>query len=263
MRLKSIPLIFVLSLTACQTAERDTLSTLFTTAPELSAADIMHRAQEAAGGETWIRPESLAMKGYAVFYKNGVSVKNEAHNMWRVYDRDKKDAHKADGKVRIESLRGGTPFFDVSFDGETTYTQDGPQAPSSADAQWASAFGFGIGRHAFDPGYTLARLPDDLVDGQPVYTVKITAPTGGYTNFWIAQDNAAILKIGFDTARGWHERIYSNFFTNPNVSWTQPGRVRLYYNGVKSNEVIWQSFAINQGLDDCLFVLPETEECRN
>lgn len=238
------------------------LPTLFQASTTLSAADIMQKAQAAAGGETWVNPKSLAMSGYAVFYKNGVPVKHEVHNMWRVYDRVKSDAHRADGKVRIESLRDGKPVINISFDGTTTYTANGPQPASAADTQWASAFGFGVGRHAFDPGYSLERLADDLVDGHPVYTVKITTPAGSSTHFWLAQNNYAILKIGFDTPRGWHERIYSNFFKNAETDWQQPGRVRLYYDGVKSNEVIWLSFEINKDHPDCLFTLPETEDCR-
>ena len=240
----------------------DQLSTLWPSQSELSASDIMRRAHEAAGGESWTRPKSLYMQGYGVFYQGGEAVRHESHSMWRVYDRNKTDAHRVDGKVRIESINDGVPVFDVSFDGQTTYTPEGAQPKSEADKRWASNFGFGVIRHAFDDGYSLARLPDDLIDGRASYLVKVTDPSGGATQFSIAQDDFAILKVGFDTARGWHERIYSNFFTNPGVSWVQPGRVRLYYNGVKANEVIWQRFEINQDLPDCIFVLPEAEDCR-
>ncbi|MGJ8563026.1 MAG: hypothetical protein ACSHXY_05685 [Alphaproteobacteria bacterium] len=247
---------------ACNGQSPDPLETLYPVQSELSAADIMAQAHEAAGGEAWSRPISLAMDGYAVFYKNGSAAKHETHRMWRVYEAGKTDAHKVDGKVRIESLRDGIAVIDLSFDGSTTYTPQGAQPQSESDNQWSSSFGFGVIRHALDDGYSLKRLPDDLVDGRPVFMVNVMDPSGGETRFGIAQDDRAILKVGFDTPRGWHERIYSNFYSNIAESWSQPGRVRLYYNGVKANEVIWTSYEINKPLKACLFVLPEALNCR-
>ena len=182
--------------------------------------------------------------------------------MYRIYDADKTEAHRADGKVRVISIRNGTPVFDVSFDGQRTYTKDGPQPQSEADKRWASNFGFGVIRHALDEGYRLSRLQDDLVDGKPAYLIRVTDPVGGETQFAIAHSDYAILKVGFDTDRGWHERIYSNFYQNPEEAWVQPGRVRLYYDGVKANEVIWQRHIVGTDLPDCLFVLPQSDECR-
>lgn len=222
----------------------------------------MTKAHAAAGGTTWSRPVSLTMDGYAVFYQDGAAAKTEQHRMWRVYDAGKTDAHKVDGKVRIESIRDGKALINLSYDGEITYTPKGPKPKSETDKQWSSSFGFGVIRHALDDGYSLSRLPDDLIDGRPVFLVRVTDPAGGTTQFGIAQDDYAILKVGFNTPRGWHERIYSNFYSNPGEAWVQPGRVRLYYNGVKANEVIWTSYAINQNLPACLFKLPETPDCR-
>lgn len=235
--------------------------TLMPSNPDMSADEIMKRAHEKAGGQEWVRPISLIMDGYAVFYHGGEAKRNERHRMWRVYDADKSEAHHADGKVRILSERGGEPLIDLSFDGQNTYTSEGKQAKSESDKRWASNFGFGVIRHAFDAGYKLSRLPDDLVDGRPVYLIRITDPTGGETQFGIAQDDYSILELGFDTPRGWHERIYSNFYSNPGDNWVQPGRVRLSYNGVKSNEVIWTSYKINRDVPDCLFILPNSPEC--
>jgi len=186
----------------------------------------------------------------------------EFDHMWRVYDAAKIDAHKVDGKVRIESLSDGKAMFDLSFDGQHTYTSQGQQPQSESDKRWSSNFGFGVIRHALDPGYALERLPDDLIDGRPSYTVKVLDPAGGETIFGFAQDNHQILKVGFVTDRGWHERIYSNFYSNPGDQWVQPGRVRLYYGGVKANEVIWDSYETNRDLPNCLFVLPEKAGCR-
>ncbi|CAM3882203.1 hypothetical protein [Litorimonas haliclonae] len=240
----------------------DSLQTLTSANSTLSAEDIMSRAHGAAGGAEWVRPKSLVMDGYSIFYDGHKDVRNERHRMWRVYDAEKSEAHHVDGKVRILSERHGVPLIDLSYNGQNTYTAKGQQPKSESDKRWASNFGFGVIRHAFDEGYTLSRLPDDLVDGRPVYMIRITDPAGGETQFGIAQNDYAILKVGFDTPRGWHERIYSNFYSNPNDRWVQPGRVRLYYNGVKSNEVIWTSYKINSEVQDCLFVLPNTADCK-
>lgn len=261
--MRVLVLICAVFLSACHQQHADKLTTLYPAEPELSAENIVSQAHVAAGGKGWSRPVSLAMDGYAVFYKNGVAFKNEHHRMWRVYDAGKTDAHKVDGKVRIESIRDGKAVINLSYDGETTYTPQGPQPKTQTDKQWSSSFGFGVIRHALDDGYSLSRLPDDLIDGRPAFLVRVTDPAGGTTQFGIAQDDYAVLKVGFDTPRGWHERIYSNFYSNPGESWVQPGRVRLYYNGVKSNEVIWTSYAINEDLAPCLFVLPETQDCRD
>ena len=52
--------------------------------------------------------------------------------------------------------------------------------------------------------------------------------------------------VGFETPRGWHERRYSEFYSRPGLSWSQPGRVRLFYNGIKQNEVIWTDFGVDE-----------------
>lgn len=231
-------------------------------ADDLTATEIMEKAHKSAGGESWTRPESLSMSGYGVFYKDGKAVRHESHKMWRVYASEKTNAHKVDGKVRIESILGGKPIIDLSYDGEYTYTPAGQQPKSESDKRWSSNFGFGVIRHALDDGYSLERLPDDLIDGRAAYMVDVQDPAGGSTYFGIAQDDYAILKVAFDSPRGWHKRIYSNFFSNPGEAWVQPGRVRLYYGGVKANEVIWESYTINDEIPDCLFRLPEIEGCR-
>ena len=225
--------------------------------PALDARTIVERATAAAGGETWRRPRTLFLEGYAVFYgPGGVPLVNQRHAMWRVFPEFKPDAHGADGKVRIESWRDGQLVTFTTFDGTRTYNRDGPMPPSEADRQWAENFGFGVIRFALDPGYALTRLPDDLVDGQPVYRVEVTDPGGARTQFGIGVSDYAVRSVGFVTPRGWHERIYSDFYRLPGISWTQPGRIRLLYNGVKQNEIIWQRFRLNEPMEDALFNTP-------
>jgi hypothetical protein len=54
-----------------------------------------------------------------------------------------------------------------------------------------------------------------------------------------------VLYAGFDTPRGWHERRYSDYYRKKGGPWAQPRRVRLYYDGVKQNEIIWTDFEVN------------------
>lgn len=231
------------------------LPALYPSDANRSAADIIAAAYEVAGGESWLRPETLSMTGFGVFYRNGEAATYDEYRMLRVYAGRKDNAHIADGKVRIEAKKNDEQVFLIAFDGKTTYNQNGPVEDQTANVQWASNFGFGAIRHALDDGWTQTRLPDDLIDGRAAFLVELTDPAGGMTRFAIDQQTHHVLYVGFDTARGWHERRYSNFFTKPGVDWVQPGRVRLFYDGVKQNEVIWTDFEINASLPDALFVV--------
>ncbi len=225
-------------------------------AETLGARDIIARAQAAAGGETWIHPRTLLMRGHAVFYTPQGAERHERYEMWRVYPAQKGAAHAADGKVRIESWRQGKRVRLITFDGERSYTLEGPQPPSEADKQWSENFGFGVIRFALEPGFRQERLPDEVVEGRSVRVVRITDPSGQATTFSVAKDDDAILRLGFHTPRGWHERLYSEFFRKPGVSWVQPGRVRLYYAGVLQNEILWTDFELDRPMPDDLFVVP-------
>ncbi|TMM58635.1 hypothetical protein FEE95_04170 [Maribacter algarum] len=221
----------------------------------LTATQIMKKAHEKAGGAFWQKPKSLAMKGHAIFYRDGKVSKHETHNMWRVFESTKEDAHVANGKVRIESFKDSTPVFIVSFDGEHTYDLRGKQGKSDADARWASNFGYGAIRHALDAGYTLKLVEDDMVKTKPAYTIQVTDPNKGETFFGIDKEDFKIVKVAFQTPQGWHHREYSAFFSKEKYSWLQSGRVELFYDGKISNEVFWTDFEVNETLPDSLFVL--------
>lgn len=221
----------------------------------LTATQIMKKAHEKAGGDFWQKPKSLTMKGHAIFYRDGKANKHETHNMWRVFESTKEDAHVANGKVRIESFKDSTPVFIVSFDGKNTYDLSGKQDKSDADARWASNFGYGAIRHALDDGYTLKLVEDDTVKTKSAYTIQVTDPNKGETFFGIDKEDFKIVKVAFQTPQGWHHREYSEFFSKEKYSWLQSGRVELFYDGKKSNEVFWDDFDVNEELPDSLFVL--------
>jgi len=93
------------------------------------------------------------------------------------------------------------------------------------------------------------------VDGYPVWTVRVTDPTGEHTLFWIDQINHAIRKVGFATPRGWHERIYSDFYLLEPQRFQQPGRVRLYYDGALVGDIHWMQAKVDVPIADETFVL--------
>ncbi len=222
----------------------------------LSATAIIERAYEHAGGDAWVNPTSLLMEGYGLFWRGGEQfVRYEPYRMWRVYPESKSTAHAADGRVRIEAMKDDKLVFQIAFDGTHTYDQNGRLEDSADSERWSSNFGFGVIRHALDDGYSVSRLPDDYVDGAPAYTVRITDPGGGETLFGIRQRDFAIVSVGFATPRGWHTRVYSNFYRNQEGGWLQPGRVRLYYDGVKANEIHWARFTTGEEYPLTLFQL--------
>ncbi|MCE3004347.1 MAG: hypothetical protein LW860_16855 [Xanthomonadaceae bacterium] len=227
-------------------------------ADALTAEAIVQRAHEAAGGSVWKRPKTLHLTGQATIYRDGLAanaMRLDHYEMWRVFPAWNDAAHGANGKFRLEARAGERVVIRQSFDGTDTWDANGkvPQAQASREA--GENYGFGIIRFALDKGFRLARLPDDQVEGHPSRAVRVTDPTGGETTFWIDRDSFAIRKVGFDTPRGWHERIYSDFYRVEPSGFMQPGRVRLYYRGALSNDITWTDAVVDAPIADEVFVL--------
>jgi hypothetical protein len=226
-------------------------------ATRISAAEIIALAHKAAGGEVWIRPKTLHMRGSAVLYTDGNYQKRinvDHYEMWREFPSWNTAAHAANGKVRIDAKSAEKTVFQIAFDGKHTYNQHGIQPEAKASAEWSEAFGFGIIRFALGAGFKHLRLADDQVDRRLCYAVLITDPEGSETTFWIDQITHAIRKVGFITPKGWHERIYSNFYRLDN-GWMQPGRVRLLYAGRLNNDIVWRQSTVNEPIAAEIFVL--------
>lgn len=222
--------------------------------PDLTAAEIVRRGHAAAGGEIFVRPGSLFLSGYNIIYPaGGEELLWDHYAMWREFGTEKRDAHMASGKVRIEAWTQDTLALLLAFDGEQTWDKNGLMEDQSANAMWSANFGFGAIRHALDEGWTQLRETDDFIDGQLAYVIKLKDPSGGETLFAFRQSDFATLYVGFTTPRGWHERRYSHFFSLPGSDWMQAGRVRLFYNGVKANEAIWTHYVIGAGYPQELF----------
>ncbi len=228
--------------------------------PDLDARQIMQASYHAMGGDAWGKARTLRLEGRAIFWGEGPQPRTVAprYVMWRVLDPGRSAAHAADGKVRIEAdLPDGRPMIRVGFDGETTWNEKGVVPRAEADAFWASNFGYGIVRHALRPGFRLERLPDDEVEGHPVFTIRVTDPQGTTTLFGIDQRAFMVRRVGFVTPRGYHERTYGDFFRPERpAGWLQPGRVTLFYNGVKANMIVWEKVAVDEPIPESLFTPP-------
>jgi hypothetical protein len=194
---------------------------------------IIEWATARAGGEQWLHARSNRMEGWA----------------------DLDAAHAGTGKFRLDALESDRVIFRISFDGQHSYDQDGPLPPARAADSEASAFGFSAIRFATRPGFALLRLTDDSVDGHPCYILRITDPAGSHTIFGIDRESAYIRLAAWDTPRGWHQRLYSDFYWVPDPGFLQPGRVRLYYAGAKTVDIRWTSATLNQEIADEFFVL--------
>jgi hypothetical protein len=229
-------------------------------ADPLDGRAILERARAAAGGDDWANARTLVLKGRAVFWgKTGSEPTSapDSYVMHRALDPDRQAAHGAEGKLRIEVSSKGKRLWVVGYDGATTWNDKGPIPKAEADAYWASNFGFGIIRHALKPGFRAERLADGNVDGHPVHIVRLIDPAGSESLFGIDTKDYAIRMVGFATPRGWHVRTYDKFFRPKSMpQWLQAGKVTLTYNGVKQNEIWWDSVEVNAPIDERLFRAP-------
>ncbi|MFK7956534.1 MAG: hypothetical protein AB8B96_10585 [Lysobacterales bacterium] len=228
----------------------------------LSGLEIVKAATAANGGDAWRRPQTLFLEGRMTMYSGGgidQQTQVDTYRMWRKFPAKPGAAHAANGKVAFDARSDGDVVFQISWDGSHTYNQNGRVEKSSADAQWSAAFGFGIIRFADQPGFSVSRLADDQIEGHPCYMVKVTDAGGSETLFGIDQNSLAVRMVGFDTPRGWHHRIYSAFAWHSAPKFRQPQRVRLFYDGRKTNDIFWHTFRVNGPLDDGVFALnPES-----
>lgn len=235
--------------------DRATMPAAVQSNPSRSAAEILAAAHAAAGGDNFVNPGTLYLSGYNIIRRGGEEVLWDEYRMWRVFANEKGDAHAVNGKIRIEAYTDGELVFLNAFDGETSYDANGPVDTEGGGVRWSDSFGFGAIRHALDAGWTQERRADRLIDGHATYMIGLTDPSDGQTLFGIRQSDHAIVYVGFETSRGWHERRYSDFFSQPGVPWQQAGRVRLFYNGEKANEAVWTEFAVGGEIADEVFVV--------
>jgi hypothetical protein len=98
-------------------------------------------------------------------------------------------------------------------------------------------------------------MTDDQVEGHPCHFIRVRDPSGTATLFGIDAQDYSVRSAAWQTPRGWHQRLYSDFYRLQGSGFLQPGRVRHYYDGVKSVDIRWTSAAIGDPIADDVFVL--------
>ena len=228
---------------------------------DLDAVDIVQRATQAAGGDDWRLARSIRLKGHATLYRGGQhpGMDVDSYRMLRIYPRELDDANTASGRFRLDAKLGERLIFVTSFDGQHMYDRRGRVEDDEGARRAAGAFGYSAIRFALHPDFSLERLADDAVDGHDSHFVRVIDPSGGATLFGIDSDDYSIRLVGWQTPEGWHHRIYSDFYTIDGTAFRQPGRVRLYNDGVKSVDIRWTSAELDVDLPDGLFQLESTD----
>jgi hypothetical protein len=97
-------------------------------------------------------------------------------------------------------------------------------------------------------------VADGNVDGFATFMVRLTDPSGTESLFGIDKKSYAVRMVGFSTPRGWHVRTYSAFFRPKSTPrWLQAGKVTLFYNGIKQNEIHWTQVEVDKPIDPSIF----------
>lgn len=221
-----------------------------------SPLEIIRRTTQVSGGEVWQRPKTLYLEGTAIIYWFNPPKKLDSYRMWRVFPEENRSAHTANGKVRFDAFESGKLFFQIAFDGVSTYQNLSEEAKKKTDLlRWSNNFGFSIFRFAQDEGFKLELLPEDKVDGYPCYFVKITDPSKDETIFGIDKKSFLIRYAAFRTSIGLQERIYDRFIRDKKTGFVQPTSLRIFIDGVKTAEIFWKKFSVNQPIPDQIFSL--------
>ncbi len=222
------------------------------------AREIVSRAHAAAGGEAWLHAGTNVMRGHATLCRDGrpgACVTADRYVMYRVYPTELAAAHAGSGKFRLDAHAGDRLLFQIAFDGERSWDQNGLVPGPRAQTDEGSGFGFSAVRFALEEGFSVERLVDDQVEGHPCFFVRVTDPSGQTTLFGIDQQDYSIRSAAWQSPRGWHERVYSDFYRVGEAGFLQPGRVRHYYDGVKGVDIRWTSAEIGTPIADEVFVL--------
>ncbi len=225
-------------------------------AQELTPLEIAKKTIEASGGETWRRPKTLQLSGTSVIYWFGTPKKLTNYKMWRVFPDENDGARNANGKVRFDAFEGDKLFFQIAFDGKNTFQNLSDEAKMHEESlRWGNNFGFSIFRFVENKDFQVLRLPNDKVDGHLCYFIKIIDPKKTETIFGVDQKSFFIRAAFFKTPIGFHQRFYDDFVRVKNVNYIQPRSLRIFNDGVKTTEVFWAEFKVNESIADEIFTM--------
>ncbi len=224
-------------------------------AQDLSPLEIAKKTIAASGGENWRRPKTLQLSGTATLYFNGQTYPMSEYKMWRIFPSENDSAHTANGKIRFDAREiSGTTFLQLIFDGKNTSEIMSDAAKQNEQfLRLSNNFGFSIFRFIENPEFKLARLPDDKIDGYPSYFIKITDAKKSETIFAVDKKTFFIRYASFLTPLGLQQRYYDDFKWVKGVKFIQPRSLRIFNNGLKTTEVFWTSFKVNEPIEDKIF----------
>lgn len=226
----------------------------FASAQELTPLEIAKKTIEASGGETWRRPKTLQLSGTATLFWNGQTYRMTTYKMWRVFPDENNSAHTANGKVRFDAFEGDKIFFRLAFDGvNSTQILSDAAKQNEESLKLGNNFGFSIFRFIENPDFLLARLPDDKIDGHPCYFIKITDAKKSDTIFGVDKKTFFIRYAAFQTPISLQQRFYDDFKRVKGVKFIQPRSLRIFNGGVKTTEVFWKNYKVNEPIADEVF----------
>ena len=226
----------------------------------MKALEILEKALEASGGEVWQNPQTLHLVGTADFSPRGLVddthfLHFDYYALFRVFPPENVEAHRANGKVRVDATHGEEVFFQLKFDGKSSDMVMSDVAKRYGKYfEWSNNFGFSIIRHAGKADFETTRLADDQVEGYPCHFVQVTDPKQNMTVFGIDSHTYNIRLVQFVTELGFHHRIYSNFYAaNNEPRFVQAHQMRVYFDGIKWIDINWKDCFVNLQLPDALF----------
>jgi hypothetical protein len=227
-----------------------------------AAREILGRAIEAAGGDSWRRPRTLQLSGWADYFPRGrlrERIRMDTYSMDRVFPGASEQAHRANGQVRFVVRHGELLFLRQVFDGRRSQAALGEEAKKHADHfAWKNNFGFGIIRFADGPGFGLACLADDQVEGHACHFIEVLDKAGQTTVFGIDRESSRVRLAAFDTLVGFQQRLYSDFaWADAARGFLQPQRVRIFFDGAKWFDIRWERVVLNEEIPDATFRIPE------
>lgn len=167
-------------------------------------------------------------------------------------------------KVRTEMLIFGQLHI-MAYDGQKGWSQTGDWvAPSSESTvqRFANELEHGLNalEHLDNPNYKLERLADTFVDGKNLDVLKLTAPDGKWTKFFVDPVTRLVMRtefMGHDNEQGVETVQSIDYDRYKNVAgFPTPFRIVQYSLGKKSSETILNAVSIDDSIKNSIFEMP-------
>ena len=167
-------------------------------------------------------------------------------------------------KVRTEMLIFGQLHI-MAYDGKSGWSQTGDWVSPSSEStvqRFANELEHGLNalEHLDNPNYKLDKLADTFVDGKNLDVLKLTAPDGRWTKFFVDPVNHLVVRtefMGHDNEQGVETAQLIDYSNYKNVAgFPTPFRVTQYSLGKKSSETNLSAVTVDDSIKDSLFEMP-------